>query len=1468
MVADWFRRRFGAPTEAQTAGWPAIAAGQDTLIAAPTGSGKTLAAFLWCLDRLLRRAIDGRLTDETEVVYVSPLKALSHDVEKNLAEPLRELEDECAARLLGLPRLRVAVRTGDTPMSERQKAVRRPPHILITTPESLYILLTASRSRAALTKVKTVIVDEIHALAGNKRGAHLALSLERLEAHAEQRPVRVGLSATQRPLEEVARFLVGTERANIDTCATVPEARPVCTIVDVTKPRALDLAVETPVGHELSAVATHEMWDAVYDRVAELAREHRTTLVFANTRRLVERVAHALGQRLGEDQVAAHHGSLARLKRHEAEQKLKAGEIKLVVATASLELGLDIGAVELVVQLGSPRGLSVLVQRIGRSGHWLGGTPKGRLFALTRDEVVECAALVRAVRAGHLDTVAVRRHPLDVLAQQLVAECAADDWDLDALYQMVRRAWPYARLERGEFDQVVDMLSRGFAPTKRSRNASGAHLHLDAVNRRVRGRRGARLAAITSGGAIPDNADFTVVADPEGVRVGTVSEDFAVESMRGDIFLLGNTSWRIRRVEAGTVRVEDAQGAPPTIPFWVGEAPGRSFEASAAVSALRRDVEARLDDPQAAATWLERECNVSGEGAQQAVAYLAAGRAALGAIPSMETLVAERFFDEAGGMQLIVHAPFGSRINRAWGLALRKRFCRSFNFELQAAATDDGIVISLGPHHSFPLDTVFRFVTRTTADYVLTQALLGAPIFPTRWRWTVTRALALLRFSGGRRVPPNIQRMRAEDLLAAVFPDLAACPENLEGGPIELPDHPLVNETVRDCLAEPLDLEGLEALLGRMEAGEIQLLARDVAAPSPFSEALLNAMPYAFLDDAPLEERRTRAVMTRRPGADARDLGALDAAAIAQAVADARPPLRDADELHDALLGLVLLPVSDVGDMGDAARARRLYEELERTHRAGTLRVGTSEFWVAAERLRVVQAAFSCREPGIELVPALVVPPSIVPTADEENAEAAHTAILRGWMEVAGPVTVEALASRLALSPAELAAAFGALEAQGQILRGHFTPGTTELEWCDRRLLARIHQLTLGRLRQEIAPVAPADFMRFLFRWQHVLPGTQLQATPGLKEILSQLQGFELAAAAWEREVLPRRVARYQSDWLDELCWRGEVAWARLGARVAVESDEGPGVDGGDGADGRTRRTPGATRATPVGLYRRADLPVWLDTRLGEELPALHHAATEVLHYLRQRGASFFQDLTRGCRRLPTEVATALGELVAAGLVTGDSFAALRSLFGQSTERAPRMRRFRPGDEARRHSTGRWSLLGTDEEVLSPEAVAEARARQLLRRYGVVFRDLLVREGRVRWGELLPIYRRMEARGELRGGRFVASFIGEQFALPEAVEALREVRRTGAAEGENEVQGGLRSTELVAIAATDPLNLVGIITPGPRVPAVTGNVILYRGGVPIASREGGELVNRTGLDGEELRRAERLLDPGARPLTT
>ena len=1440
LVQSWFRSRFEAPTEAQSLGWPAIAQGRHTLIAAPTGSGKTLAAFLTCLDGLVRAGLDGGLPERTEVVYVSPLKALSNDIERNLADPLAGINALAEADGTPLPEIRVAVRTGDTPASQRQAMAKRPPHVLITTPESLYILLTSESGRRALRGARTLILDELHAVAANKRGSHLSLSVERLCDLADGPVTRIGLSATQRPVDEMARFLVGNE-------AMAADGTPDCLVVDTGHARHIDLALEL-TDDELGPIASHDLWDRVLDRIAELVNDHHTTLLFVNTRRLVERLAHQLSQRLGEDAVVAHHGSLSQKTRHEAEQRLKGGLVKLCVATSSLELGIDVGAVDLVCQVGSPRSIGLLLQRVGRSGHSLGETPKGRLFPLTRDELMESIALVRGIARGNLDRLAVPPWPLDVLAQQIVAECATREWDEDELFGLARRAYPYRELPRERYAEVIETLSHGVAPREGRR---GAYLHRDGVNHKLRGRRGARLAALTSGGAIPDNADYDVIAEPENTFVGRVNEDFAIESMRGDVFLLGNTPWRIKRVETGRVRVEDASGSAPSVPFWFGEAPGWTTELSDELSELREELYRRMESGDGV-RWLTDELGLSIDAAEQATAYVAEGVRILGTVPSKSRIVAERFFDESGGMQLVIHSPFGSRINRAWGMALRKEICRTFDFELQASATDDGINLSLGPSLSFPVGDTFRYVSSAKAEKVLTQAVLQAPLFGIRWRWTASRALAVLRFSFGKKVPPPLQRMRSDDLLAAVFPEQVQCQDNAPPGDVDVPDHPLVFETMRDCLTEAMDLDGFRQLLESTEHGDVEVLARDTTQPSVFSHQILNAMPYAFLDDAPLEERRSRAVALRRAlPDDTRDLGALDSEAIERATQVAWPLIRDADELHDALLTLGLLPQRDVERGSNGVEPDQMsawFSALVEEARATRASYGEGRTaWVATESAPLIAAAF----------PDVRFDPPAPQSESQPSQDEAELTLVRARVESTGPFTPAEMAQALDMRRGAVDIALAHMEATGHVLRGRFTPGRDEEEFCDRRILARIHRDTVARLRKEIEPVSAATFMRFLFRWQHVSDAWKAKGEGGLLEVVEQLQGFEAAAGTWESDILPSRVAGYAPRILDDLCLSGEVVWGRFARRLS------------NGDAGTSRAA--LSRNGPISLGLREALP-WLLDDPAAESGGLVGAPDEVLGFLSQRGASFLPDIISGTRRLPSEVENALWQLVATGLATADGFSALRGLVNGTTKRVRQSQRFRRGPR-RRLPTSRWTILqavptlsdqpttngasvhpvavdGRSDTTATPRDAPVSRAKQLLHRYGIVFPELLAREPMApSWRALLQVYRREEARGEIRGGRFVSGFVGEQFALPEAVDTLRNVRKA-------EADGRLST-----LSATDPLNLAGAVTPGQKIPAVPGNRVVFRDGVPVASLQSGELQWHTEPDEPTRTAALDLLGP-------
>ena len=1422
-VSAWFRDTFPAVTPAQAQAWPLIKARQSTLIAAPTGSGKTLTAFLAVLDDLVHQGLahGGELPEQTFVVYISPLKALSNDIQINLQNPLAGITEQL--QRMGLPGLRIstAVRTGDTPQKERTAMRKTAPNVLVTTPESLYVLLGSDSGRRMLATARTVIVDEIHAIAAGKRGSHLALSLERLEALCGQPLLRIGLSATQKPIERVSRFLVGAD----------PDTRP-CAIVDIGHARPRDLGIEVPPV-ALGPVMANDVWQLVYDRLAALAREHRTTLIFVNTRRMAERMARHLSERLGKEAVAAHHGSLAKEQRLDAEQRLKRGDLQVLIATASLELGIDIGDVDLVCQIASPRSIAAFLQRVGRSGHHVGGTPKGRLFATSRDDLIECAALLDCVRRGELDILRIPKAPLDVLAQQIVAEVSCQEWQEDALLEMFRRASPYAELDSAHFQALLSMLADGYSGRQGVR---GAYLHRDALTRTVRGRRGSKLTAVTSGGTIPDNADYSVLLEPQALNIGTVNEDFAVESQAGDIFQLGNTSYRILRLDAGKVRVEDAHGQPPTIPFWLGEAPGRSDELSFAVARLQGRIDELLrahpGELQPCIAWLMDTLGLNLASAEQLVDYLARTRSVLGALPSQDTLIMERFFDESGGTQLIIHTPFGSRLNRAWGLALRKRFCRTFNFELQAAASEDAIVLSLSTSHSFELDEVWRYLQSSSAEHLLIQAVLDAPLFGVRWRWNAGTALALPRYAGGRKVAPQLQRMKSEDLIATLFPDQIACLENIVGER-DVPDHPLIEQTLEDCLHEALDAEGWLALLRRMENGEVRLIARDLPAPSPLAAEILNARPYSFLDDAPLEERRTQAVLNRRwsDPQTSDDMGALDADAIQAVSEEAWPQPQNLDEMHEALMSL--------GAVTDEEAATRTdwsgwLQTLARSGRATRLQVSTGQaLWVALERLTFAQAIY----PQAQMQPAL----HALPGFDEQwQRDEAIVELVRTRLSGVGPMSVTEIARPLSLSASEVNQTLAQLESEGYVLRGRFSPGASEDQWCERHLLARIHRYTVKRLRREIEPVSLQDFMRFLFDWQHLSATTQPQGQAALAQVIAQLEGFSAAAGAWDSDLLPARLKDYSPGWLDEICRSGKVVWTRLAASNKT------GVV--------------ASRGTPVVLLPRSQVGLWRGLIGQPQADELSPKAQKVHAALSSHGALFFDELVSEAHLLRAELEIALQELVAAGLVNADSFAGLRALITPASKRSAYSgRRSRGAFIGGMDDAGRWALLrgappadNVEKQQRRGHApdTLEHIAMTLLRRYGVVFWRLLEREADwlPSWRELLRTFHRLEARGEIRGGRFVSGLAGEQFALPEAIPVLREIRKRPL------------DASLISLSGVDPLNLVGTLLPGSKVPALIGSRLVYRDGIPAAAVIAGKPHYWLELDQEAMARLrERLL---------
>ena len=1787
----WFEGKFGAPTPAQAEAWAHISAGRHTLIAAPTGSGKTLAAFYAAIDALLKRGQAQQLGEGVQIIYVSPLKALSNDIRKNLEEPLDGIAEQLHLQGQAPVDIRIAVRSGDTPPSERARMAKKPPHILVTTPESLYLLLTSASGRAMLATARSLIVDEIHALLGDKRGSHLALSMERLDHLIMSRggePLqRIGLSATQKPIELVARYLVGSsanEKPNKATSngnLSKEDTELPCEIVDSGFRRELDLRIEVP-SSPLSALMSNEVWDELYTRLVDLINSHETTLVFVNTRRLSERLALALAERLGDDVVCSHHGSMSKDHRHSAEQRLKAGKLKVLVATASMELGIDVGSVDLVVQFSSPKSIATYLQRVGRSGHSIHGTPKGILFPLTRDDLIEAAAMLRSIRQGELDAIVMPEKPLDILAQQIVAEVSAqvhdtgrapaatsaeekeleaeseiaeplqrytapiatpqlstsslattplstalppercesdaqggayplaesalqngnesgeptteptvfqpldqalaamrvrngnliskdaltnalavtpapaevreqslaqaranlgikakpkrqkyprrtrqladsgqsqdqdkldeqkgfagsavsdagvpevsstpdpvqlaqnltakvlgaeksmsessaaeliqienntaedskvqaafpleepaitpvtesvslttqaqldedealDSWCIDELYQLVTRAYPYRDLTLEEFEQTLQMVAEGYTSRRGKR---GAHLHLDAINRRLRPRRGANLISLTNGGAIPDMFDYQVVLDPEDTVVGSLNEDFAIDSLPGDVFTLGTHAWQIIRVDGLKVRVRDAQGMSPTVPFWFGEGPGRTVELSTAVSDFRRSVGDKILDesPAAAVNWCRESIGLPSSAATQIVDYLQGGMNALGAMPTRETIVMERFFDEVGDMHVVIHSPFGSRINRGWGLALRKRFCKSFNFELQAAANEDSIVISLGSVHSFPLDDVFRYLQTKTVRDVLIQALLDSPMFEVRWRWNATRSLAIQRNRSGKRVPPQFQRMDAEDLIAHVFPDQIACAENLTGRR-DVPEHPLIDQTIHDCLTEAMDIDALIELIGKVERQELTLIAKDLREPSPFAQEIINARPYAFLDDAPAEERRTNAIRNRSwaDPAEAKDYSLLDTDAIARVREEAWPLVHNAEELHDALQTLGYVTAAEFADHS----YERWRDGLEKQGRLQQLSSHGQGLYFASEDLPRFKALFPEECAGLVL-PAFLEGVELEP-------EAALRDLLRGRLEGLGPVTAAKLAGELCLSVAKIEAALTALEVEGFVFQGQFTRGgqQSELEWCERRLLQRIHRYTIESHRKAIKPVSLQTFALYLFEHHGVSPVREdvvetaerdaaamqrLVAAPHrkkesayypeapsprlapaldgqtqLQHTLALLDGLSAPAANWESDLYPSRVADYDPGWLDVLCISGRVSWGRTVQASAAQKALHKGKSG-------------PVKTTPIAIMSRANLDLWqalareqlrqlkepgrrsrikqgaqakakaksqaeVSAEAVEAAPRFSALGLRIESDLVNHGASFFDQILSRTGLLKAQLEEGLAELVGGGRVTSDSFTGLRALLTPAKKASGRRRGRSPmfGIE----DAGRWSLIDTFQESnadLEPKSSAQ-RAQDLasseshrlsagtgwnalddeqlerliaiyLNRWGVLFRGILEREMLAPpWRVLLRVLRRMELRGSVRGGRFVAGVGGEQFAFQESVDGLRKKAKSLQAEGSSQ-------PVYHSLAASDPLNLLNLIMPKRKLAKLLNNRVLFEDGVPIAVVEAGEV---------------------------
>ncbi|HFD12658.1 MAG TPA: DEAD/DEAH box helicase [Crenotrichaceae bacterium] len=1407
-VRIWFEETFEQPTPCQIEAWPAIKRSEHTLIAAPTGSGKTLAAFLASIDNLIHRAQQNELKEQVYIVYVSPLKALSNDIQRTLERPLAAIQNNLTQLGECDIKIRSAVRTGDTPQSQRTAMSKHPPHILVTTPESLYILLTSESGRNMLCATEALIVDEIHAILNSKRGSHLSLSIERLQ-HLVQKPlIRIGLSATQKPIQRVADFLIGHPPQPAD-----------CRIIDSGHLRELDLQLELPQT-PLQALLSGEAANEIYDRMAVLVLEHVTTLVFVNTRRMAERVARQLTERLGVEHVGSHHGSLSREQRLDAEQRLKDGQLKVLIATASLELGIDVGDVDLVCQLGSTRSISRFLQRVGRSGHFLGGLPKGRLFPTSRDELLECIALFQAIRQGDLDITHIPEQPLDVLAQQIVAMVGCEEWDIQHLYDVVCRAWPYRKLGYDEFKTVLKMLAEGFTTQRGQRSA---YLHWDRINHRLRARRGARLTAITCGGAIPDTAEYRVILEPGEEFIGTVDEDFAIESLSGDIFQLGNSSWKILRIERDKLRVADAGNTPPTIPFWFGEAPGRTHELSIAVCALFSSAQHQLQASENNVEPLTQlladsadSNNISQSAAQQAANYLCAAHRALGCLPNHNTLILERFFDNSGGMQLILHAPFGSSVNRAWGLALRKNFCRSFNFELQAAATENAIILSLGTNQSFELETVARYLHSSTVRTLLIQAMLDSPMFTVRWRWNASCALAIKRFQGGKKTPPYLLRMQAEDLVTAIFPEQLACLENIQGDR-EIPDHPLVEQTIKDCLTEAMNLSRLIEILQALENGSMQVIAKDVIEPSPLAAEILTASNYAFLDGAPAEERRTRAASSKtwlnpeRVG----DLSRVDPHAIQQAVQRRKPSIRTADELCDLLdsQGFVSIPSELEQDWGI------VFDVLLRQGRATRLiKPGRAQmFWVSAQRLDEMRSI----HPQYQHNPELLLPIDLIDTALDRKTAIVN--ILRSRLATSAPLNTEQLAHSLDISIVDANNALLQLENEGYVLRGHWNSSNeqtkTITEWCERSLLNTSHRHAIQLKRKTVQSVSTTDFFSFLFDWQHLTANHQYRGAQTLSLILDQLQGYQAPMSVWQQSLINNRITDF-SDlmfWLDSLTSSGQYQWLRLDNSTGSHT---------------------LTSHTPITFVPRHALQHWQSCVSSNHRVQPSASAQQLISIIQDKGALFYDQLQTSSGFLQSQLDNALGELVALGLISCDQFSGLTRLLAKPVSRNKKHKPILAAG-------GRWSILFADSQLnkassTTNDADLNYLARSLLQRYGIIFKTLLTREiCHNKWQQLLPILQRMEWSGEIRCGRFVNGQYGQQFALPEAVQQLQKQSATDT------------HPESIIINATDPLNLVGILTAEEKISAVPGNRILFQQGKAIASLTGNNVVFLTDVKQEK-----------------
>ena len=1527
-VQTWFREAFGQPTPPQAMGWPAIQRGEHTLILSPTGSGKTLAAFLWGIDELYREM--GQRVDEPDegvrLLYVSPLKALNNDVERNLRVPLAGTRRVAKEMDSPLPRLEVLVRTGDTPQSARRRMAKHPPHVLITTPESLYLILTSPVAREMFRTLRTVIVDEIHTLVGNKRGVHLALSLERAVELAEGPVQRIGLSATQRPLEEVARFLGGYQYTNAQS-TNLPSSgrlvdwetgqlveRPV-NIVDAGMIKPMDLRVITAV-EDFRELPGGSIWPAIIPQVMDLIEGHRTTLIFANSRRQAERTADRLNElwlsrqagtaegaeALVEDGTVvgaglhgtgavggpfrAHHGSVSRDARLQLERALKEGRLPALVGTSSLELGIDIGAIDLVVQLQSPRGVARGLQRVGRSGHLVGQTSVGRLFPTHREDVLESAVVAHAMRQGDVEPSYTPKNSLDVLAQQIVAMVSVQDWDLDALFAVVRRAYPYHKLTRDLYHSVLDMLSGRFPST--AFRELRPRIAWDRVHNRLTALPGSRLLAIRNGGTIPDRGTFGAYLPDRKTKLGELDEEFVFETRPGDVFTLGASTWRVHEVTEDRLIVSPAPGHLPRMPFWRGDAPRRDYHLGRLYGAFRRKLAERIavTDEAGVVEWLQQGYGLDRNSARNALDYVRRQVEILGAISSDRTVIAELFTDALGDLRLVIHSPFGARVNSPWALALASAFRESMGTQPEVMVSDDGILFRfLETDQDPPLDLIGQMGPVEARERLLGE-LPNSALFGAQFRVNAARALLLPSARGTqKRTPFWLQRLRAKDLLSVA--------KGFE-------DFPIIAETYRDCLRDVLDLAHLEEVLQAIGRGEIEVLAVETVVPSPVAASLLYDLiaQYMYEWDQPKAERQMQALMVGRELLsqllDEASLPDLLRPEAVRAVDDrlqhradgsrARTP----DELATVFLALGDLSLEEATARSEApqgADAAAWIDGLVDEGRLVALAFPSGRRYVLAEQDATYQAAFGSAGPAFRQDGASPAGAQ----AGTLDPDSARRAILRRVLSTHGPLTRDWLLERYPWQPAWLDAALQELVDEGSLVHGQITSQGTQ--YCDRRNLERIHRQTLSLLRAEVEPVSAYAYADFLVRWQHLHPAERLSGPGALVRLLQQVRGLPAHGAIWERDLLPLRLESFEPAELEALCERGEVVWV-----------------GSGGVDPRRAR---------VRFLFRGEGALFLPPE--PEDPDLSPAAAQVLAFLKSEGASFFADLEAGTDLAAAQLDEALVELVLAGMATNDTLAALRQVLSwtaaadapgrkplssleaelaawRQSQRPPQTLAGSPPDRARLHRArrdvarrlerrfpsrvvdgstasprarwpGRWSLVHRigvwGRDVPFEERIAR-QARQLLQCYGIVTRESLEvwelanGDSGWDWGSLYRQFQLMEMRGEVRRGYFVQGLPGIQFALPEAVERLRAWTRCEAPGAE----------ALVLVNAADPANLFGPSLPRleeaendparfTRIPA--NHTVLLRGRPVLLLETGGQrLTSLPGLSSETFKRALRL----------